>query len=97
MQSGPSLAASDVLTNAEILGADIIVSGRAFDYQGDIGESKVDFSMLAFDGSKREVLWASRSYAVGNSGVYFFDWGKILTAHGLTSRMTQSVVNLLEE
>ncbi|MDA3833682.1 MAG: hypothetical protein PF495_09815 [Spirochaetales bacterium] len=69
MQSGPSLAASDVLTNAEILGADIIVSGRAFDYQGDIGESKVDFSMLAFDGSKREVLWASRSYAVGNSGV----------------------------
>lgn len=97
MQSGPSLAASDLLTSDRILGADLIVSGKVFDYQGDVGESKVDFSMQAFDGAKREVIWASRSYATGNSGVYLFDWGKVTTAHGLTSRMTQSVVRQLEE
>lgn len=97
MQSGPSLAASDILTNADILGADIVVSGSAFGYQGDVGESKVDFSMLAFDGTKREVVWASRSHAAGNDGVYFFDWGKILSAHGLTSRMTRAVISLMEE
>ena len=97
MQSGPSLAASDLLHSPDILGADIIVSGRAFDYQGEVGKSKVDFSVQAFDGVKREVLWASRSYAVGDEGVYFFDWGRVLMAHGLTSYMTQAVINLLEE
>jgi len=97
MQSGPSLAASDLLHSPDILGADIIVSGRAFDYQGEVGKSKVDFSVQAFDGVKREVLWASRSYAVGDEGVYFFDWGKVPMAHGLTSHMTQAVINLLEE
>lgn len=97
MQSGPSLAASDLLASKQILGANLIVSGKVFDYQGDVGESKVDFSLQAFDGAKREVIWASRSYATGNSGVYFFDWGKVPTAHGLTSRMTQSVVTQLEE
>lgn len=97
MQSGPSLAASDILASKNILGADIIVSGRVFDYQGDVGESKVDFSMQAFDGSKREVIWASRSYATGNDAVYFFNWGKVPSAHGLTSRMTQAVIRRLEE
>ncbi|MBE0574970.1 MAG: hypothetical protein IH613_03645 [Desulfuromonadales bacterium] len=97
MQSGPSLAASDVLADSIILGADIIVSGRVFDYQGDVGNSKVDFSMLAFDGARREVVWASRSYAVGDAGVFFFDWGRVPSAHGLMSRMMQSVVNLLQE
>lgn len=97
MQAGPSLAASDVLYRDDILGADIIISGKVFTYQGNIGESKVDFSTQAFDGANREVIWASRSYAAGDSGVYFYNWGKIPSAHGLTSRMTQAVIRQLEE
>lgn len=94
MQSGPSVAAARVLTSQEILGADMVISGRVFDYQGDIGESKVDFSMQAFDGASGEVVWASRSYSRGYQGVYLFDWGKIQSAHGLTSQMTQAVIRL---
>ncbi len=97
MQQGPSLAAADILASKDILGADLILSGRVFDYQGEFGESKVDFSVQIFDGIKREVIWASRSYATGNQGVYFFDWGWIPSAHGLSRRMTQAVVRKLEE
>ncbi|MCD6188365.1 MAG: hypothetical protein J7K09_09395, partial [Desulfuromusa sp.] len=97
MQQGPSLAAADILASKDILGADLILSGRVFDYQGEFGESKVDFSVQIFDGIKREVIWASRSYATGNQGVYFFDWGWIPSAHGLSRRMTQAVIRKLEE
>ena len=97
MQAGPSLAASDVLADKNILDADLIVSGKVFDYQGDVGESKVDFSLQVFDGRKREVIWTSRSYAAGNDAVYFYNWGKIPSVHGLTSRMTATVIKQLEE
>jgi hypothetical protein len=97
MQSGPSLAASDILTSERILDADLIVSGKVFDYQGAIGESKADFSTQIFDGVNREIIWASRSYATGNQGVYFFDWGRVYSAHDLLSKMTEEVVKLLEE
>jgi hypothetical protein len=97
MQTGPSMASSDILRDEEILGADLIFSGRVFDYQGEFGESKVDFSVLAFDGLKREVVWISRSYATGYQGVYFFDWGSVPSAHGLAGRMIQAVVSLLTE
>ncbi len=97
MRSGPSLAAADVLTDAKILGADIVTSGKVFDYQGERGDSKVDFSIQVFDGVKREILWASRSSATGNQGVYLFNWGRVPSAHGLTSRMTQSAIQQMEE
>ncbi len=95
MQSGPSISSARVLTSPEILGADMVISGRVFDYQGDIGESKVDFSMQAFDGASSEVVWASRSYARGFQGVYLFNWGKVQSAHGLASQMTQAAIRLL--
>jgi TolB-like protein len=97
MQSGPSLAASDILTSERILDADLIVSGKVFDYQGAIGESKADFSIQIFDGVKREIIWASRSYVTGNQGVYFFDWGRVNSAHDLLSKMTEETIRLLEE
>lgn len=97
MQTGPSLAAADVLAAEKTLDADLIVSGKVFDYQDLVGESKVDFSMQAFDGARREIVWTSRSHAGGNDGVYFFNRGRIPTAHGLTSPMTRAAVRLLEE
>lgn len=97
MQTGPSLAAADVLAAEKTLDADLIVSGKVFDYQDLIGECKVDFSMQAFDGALREIVWTSRSHARGNDGVYFFNQGRIPTAHGLTSLMTRAAIQLLEE
>jgi hypothetical protein len=97
MESGPSLASSDILADKNILGADLVLSGKVFDYQGAQGMSKVDFSVQAFDGPKREVIWTSRSYAAGNDGVYFFDAGSVPSAHGLTTRMSKAVVDMLEE
>jgi TolB-like protein len=97
MEAGPSLANSDILASENILGADIVFSGKVFDYQGTLGMSKVDFSVQAFDGKKREVVWTSRSYATGDEGVYFFAVGRVPSAHGLTTRMSKAVVDLLEE
>ncbi|WP_020675672.1 hypothetical protein [Geopsychrobacter electrodiphilus] len=97
LQSGPSLATSDILADAGVLGADIILSGKVFDYQDAIGESKVDFSLQAFDGHTREVVWTSHSYATGKDGVYLFDLGKISSTQELTSLMTQAAIKLLEE
>ncbi|MBI5558356.1 MAG: hypothetical protein HY885_12040 [Deltaproteobacteria bacterium] len=97
MEAGPSLASSDILADKNILGADLVLSGKVFDYQGVQGMSKVDFSVQAFDGPKREVIWTSRSYAAGNDGVYFFDAGSVPSAHGLTTRMSKAVVDMLEE
>jgi TolB-like protein len=97
MEAGPSLASSDILASENTLGADLVLSGKVFDYQGEQGISKVDFSVQAFDGKKREVIWTSRSYATGNEGVYFFDVGRVPSAHGLTTRMTKAVVDMLEE
>lgn len=94
MEAGPSLASSDILANESILGADLVLSGKVFDYQGEVGKSKVDFSVQTFDGEKREIVWTSRSYATGDAGVYFFGQGRINTAHGLTSRMSKAVVTL---
>ena len=97
MQAGPSFAASDILASERILAADLILSGKVFDYQGAVGESKADFSIQIFDGDKREIIWVSRSYATGDQGVYFFDWGWVPSAHGLVSNMTKAVIKGLEE
>lgn len=97
MQSGPSLAAADILASESILAADLIVSGKVFDYQGEVGQSKVDFSWQAIDGSHREVVWSSRSYGAGNDGVYFFDFGLVPSAHGLVNSMMRSALARIEE
>lgn len=97
MVAGPSLAVSDVLANETILGADLVLSGKVFDYQGERGMSKVDFSVQAFDSRKREVIWTSRSHATSDDGVYFFDLKRVPSAHGLATRMSKAVAGMLVE
>jgi hypothetical protein len=95
MEAGPSLAVADILTSERSLGADLIVAGSVFDYQGLRGVPKVNFSVQAVEAHTREVVWWSRSDASGDDGVLFFNVGKIYSAHGLTSRMAKAVVSLL--
>jgi hypothetical protein len=97
MEEGPSLAVSDLISSSSSLGVDLVLSGKVFDYQGMEGIPKVDFSTLIIDGKRREIIWSSRSYGSGEDGVFFFDAGRVHSAHGLTQGMSGAVIHLLEE
>ena len=82
------------------LNVDLILAGKIFDYQdsqGTSGTAKVDFSALAIERQSREVVWTSQSFNEGDHGVFFFDWGKITTAHVMASEMVQSALETLVE
>ncbi|MGB6381062.1 MAG: hypothetical protein WBG51_07815, partial [Syntrophobacteria bacterium] len=82
------------------LDADLILTGKVFDYQdfeGSSGRAKVDFSALMIERRRREVVWAGVSQNEGDYGVFFFDWGKITTAHVMASEMVQSALETLAE
>lgn len=97
MEEGPSLAVSDLISGSNSLGVDLVLSGKVFDYQGLVGEAKVDFSTQVIDGKRREIIWASRSYGSGDEGVFFFDAGRVFSAGVLTERMSGAVVQLLTQ
>jgi len=98
MDYGLSLAqASGMLYK---LDADLILTGKVMDYQdyeGFTGKSKVDFSAILIDRKSNEVVWSSKSYNQGDDGVFFFDWGKVNTAHTMASEMAQNVVEMITE
>jgi TolB-like protein len=92
MQDGVSLANADAIFAA--LEADLLVSGRVMDYQdyqGIWGKPKVDFSATVIERESREVIWSSSSYNEGDDGVFFFDRGRVNTAHAMASQMVQRV------
>jgi len=98
LHNGISLAGSHDLFSK--LDADLILSGKVFDYQeseGTSGRAKVDFSALMIERRTREVVWACESHNEGDYGVFFFDWGKINTAHKMASEMVASAVETLVE
>jgi hypothetical protein len=57
----------------------------------------VDFSALALEKQSRETVWTVQSHNEGDHGVFFFNWGKINTAHSLASEMVQSALETLVE
>ncbi len=98
MEDGVSLANADAIF--AILDADLIVSGRVVDYQdyqGTWGKPKVDFSTVIIERTSRQVVWGSNSYNEGDDGVFFFDRGKVNTAHTMTSQMVQAIVKMIAE
>ena len=95
MQAGPSLANADILFGRSSLGADLVCSGTVFDYQDGPGTPKVDFSVTIFERTSREVVWYSRSYGDGDEGVFFFDLGRVRTAHRLASEMVGGTLEVL--
>jgi hypothetical protein len=90
MDEGVSLAQADLIFSS--LDADLILSGKVIDYQdfqGFAGKPRVDFSALLVERNTREVVWASKSYNDGDDRVFFFDWGRVNTAHVMASEMTR--------
>jgi TolB-like protein len=79
----------------EGLQADLILSGRVFDYedyQGETGETAVCFSAMLLEKENRKVAWSTQSCRNGGAGVWFFDLGKIRTAHALADAMVRGAV-----
>jgi TolB-like protein len=90
MEDGVSLANADAIFS--VLDADVIVSGKVIDYQdyqGGGGRPKVDFSTVFLERKSREVVWGSNSYNEGDDGVFFFDRGRVNTAHAMSSQMVR--------
>jgi TolB-like protein len=96
MQDGVSLADADAIFAT--LNADLLVSGRVMDYQdyqGVSGKPKVGFSTMVIERKSREVVWSSNSYNEGDDGVFFFDWGRVNTAHAMASQMVHLVAKMM--
>jgi hypothetical protein len=56
----------------------------------------VEFSTRVFDMKTRQISWSSSSYNQGDDGVYFFNLGKVTTAHEVASGMVRSVVDKMD-
>lgn len=93
LNDGISFANTDLIFRR--LDADLILSGRVLDYQdyqGVDGTPKVDFAAQIIERKSREVVWTVKSYNQGDDRVYFFDLGKVKTAHAMASQMVQLAV-----
>lgn len=80
------------------LGADLLLTGRVLDYEDSLsstGASKVDFSVILIERKSRETVWTSKSYNKGDDGVFFFDRGKVNTAHSMASEMVRHTVEMI--
>ncbi len=96
MDEGVSLTDVDSVSN--FLDSDLILSGKVMDYQdsqGGYGTPIVDFSAQLIDRKTREVVWSSDSQNTGDDGVFFFDRGRVNTAHAMASQMVQVVGTLI--
>jgi hypothetical protein len=92
------------LSNAELimstLNADLIFTGRVFDYQdyqGSIGAPMADFTVQAIERKSMRVVWSSKSRNQGDQGVFFFGIGKVNTADKMVSEMVNDVVRVIRE
>ncbi len=93
---GISLANADALFPT--LDADLILAGNVAeygDYQGTFGKPKVDFFVQLIDRKRRSIVWSSVSQNEGDDGVFFFDRGRVNTAHVMASQMTQWITEMM--
>lgn len=96
MDQGVSLADADAIF--AMLNVDLVVTGQVLDYQdyqGSFGKPKVDFTAEVIERKSRGVVWSSTSYNQGDDGVFFFDWGRVNTAHAMASQMTQAIGKMM--
>jgi len=98
MNQGVSLADADAVF--AMLNVDLVVTGQVLDYQdyqGSFGKPKVDFTAEVIERKSREVVWSSTSYNTGDDGVFFFDWGRVNTAHAMASQMVRSIGKMMDK
>ncbi len=94
MHEGVSL--NDASSLFSVLDVDLILAGTVFDYedyQGSYGRTRVNFSAQVIERKSNKIVWSSMSWNQGDDGVYFFDLGRINTAHAMAAEMVRSVTN----
>jgi hypothetical protein len=98
MTDGISLADTDTVLGA--VNADLVLNGEVLEYRdapGPGGAPAVDFSVLFIERRTRRVIWSSYSHATGNDRVFFFDWGRVRTAHAMAAQMARAIGDRLLE
>ena len=96
MEGGLSIPQADLLR--VMMDVDLVLTGNVFeydDYSGPWGTPKVNFSVRIYDTKTRQVGWSSISYNKGDDGVFFFNQGRVNTAHAMASKMARAVVEKL--
>ena len=95
---GISLANADALFAT--LNVDLILAANVNEYQdfqGVFGKPKVDFFVQLIERKSRSVVWSSVSHNEGDDGVFFFDRGRVNTAHAMASQMTRWIGEMMIE
>jgi len=89
MSDGVSLPETETILNA--VNADLVLNGEILEYRDRAGGGgappKVDFGILFIERKTRRVVYSSYSNNGGDDGVFFFDVGRVNTAHALASQM----------
>jgi hypothetical protein len=92
MTDGISLPDTETILNA--VDADLVLNGEVLEYhdtQGGQGPPRVDFSVLFIERKTRRVLYSSHSHNAGDDRVFFFDVGRVNTAHAMAARMARAI------
>jgi hypothetical protein len=92
MTDGISLA--DTETVAGAVTADLVLNGEVLEYRdvhGSYGAPKVGFSVLFIERRSRRVLYSASSHNTGDDGVFFFDVGRVNTAHAIAAGMARAM------
>jgi hypothetical protein len=95
MPQGPSLAETDLITGKELLGVDLVLSGKVFDYQNASNNPKVDISVQVIEKNSRQVVFGARIFNTGLDRVFFYNFGREYTAHNLLKEISRITVQLL--
>ena len=96
MSDGVSLSDTETILNA--VNADLVLNGELFEYQERPwigGAPQADFAVLFLERKSRRIVYSSYSHNAGDDRVFFFDWGKVNTAHAMVSRMAGAITEQL--
>ena len=92
MSEGVSLPETETILGA--VNGDLVLNGEVLEYtdpRGLYGAPSVDFGVLFIERSTRRVVYSSYSHNAGDDRVFFFDWGRVNTAHAMASRMAWAI------
>jgi TolB-like protein len=96
MDQGVSLTQTDAILGS--LNADLVLTGEVLDYEDprvNWGTPKVNFSAQFIEKKSRKIIWSSASFNQGDDGVFFFDRGRVNTAHVMASEMVKAIGSLM--
>ena len=95
-EQGPSIPQADLLR--ALLEVDVVLFGEVTEYvEAGAGTAapEIEFSVRGIDTARGQAIWSSVSHGRGDDGVFFFDMGRVETAHELASELARGVIERL--